>query len=280
MMKTKTLAFISMLGIAGTFASCSASSDELGKPESVSEGKGTFKLNLTANADFSEQTRALNEDTYRNPDNYTVKLLNASNGNELLSCRGSEIASNLPKELEIGSYEIQAFYGTEYDANRNDFRVEGSTTFSIQAKDEKTINLTCEPTCGKVSVVFNNEMNTYYSDYSMTFSGTKKLGTKTFSWARSDNEPWYIALDAAGETINYELNLTIKDEYIKTESDGKTEKQGQVTGSFSLERNKAHKITVTPQYTPTTEGALSIKITIDDSTNDKPITIEVPVTWI
>ena len=278
MKKTKTLAFISMLGFAGALASCSASSDELGKPEE--NGKGQLKLNLIANADFCEQTRALNEDTYRNPDNYTVKLLNASNGNELLSCKGSEIASNLPKELEIGSYEVKAYYGTEYDANRSDFRVEGSTTFSIKAKDEKTINLTCEPTCGKVSVVFDNEMNTYYSDYSMTFSGTKKLGSKTFSWAKTDTEPWYIALDAAGETISYELNLTVKDEYIKTLNDGKTESEAKVTGTFSLERNKAHKITVKPQYTPTTEGALSIVITIDDTTNDKPMTIEVPITWI
>ena len=37
---------------------------------------------------------------------------------------------------------------------------------------------------------------------------------------------------------------------------------------------------ISANYTPTIFGELEIEITIDDSTNDKPVEIEVPIEWI
>jgi hypothetical protein len=37
---------------------------------------------------------------------------------------------------------------------------------------------------------------------------------------------------------------------------------------------------ISPVYTPTGSGDLSIEVTIDDTTEDKEVDIEVPVTWV
>lgn len=269
------------LGLAGMISACTSerSIDEQ-FPSQQAKEKGTLSLSLTSGTNFDVQTRALNEDNYRNVANYTVQLINSSNNNVLLECKGSELSTNLPKELEIGSYEVKAFFGTEYASSRNDFRVEGSSTFTIKANENTDVTVDCLPTCGKISVAFDSDMATYYDDYNVAFSGTAALGSGSIAWAKADTEPWYVLLNESGETVNYTVNVTVKDDYAHVDANGNKQTSGTATGTFTLQRNRAHKLTITPNYTPTTEGGLSIKITIDESTSDKPVTIEVPVSWI
>lgn len=274
-MKQKQLIFCMGLSAIALFASCNEREIDL-NPNGGSKEQGTLILNLNASTDF-DQTRALDESTYRNTQNYDVRVINASNENVILECKASQLSANLPKKVDIGSYRVEASYGTEKDASRNEFFMFGETVTTVKSKEEKAITVDCTPTCGKVSVVFASDMSTYYTDYNVTFSGTKKLGAKTISWAKSDTEPWYIALDKTAETISYTINLTTKDEYLPEGSNTNT---GTASGTFTLERNKAHKLTITPNYIPTTEGGMKLTITIDDSTNDKEITWEVPVTWL
>ena len=279
MKQNKILTCLS-LGLAGMMLACTSerSIDEQLPKETTEKGKLT--LSITNGTTFEKQTRALNEASYRNTGNYTVQLINSSNNNVLLECKGSELTSNLPKELEIGSYEVKAFYGTEHPASRNEFRVEGSNTFTIKAKENATVNVDCLPTCGKISVDFDSEMATYYSDYKVSFAGTAALAGNAIEWAKDDTEPWYVKLNESAETISYTVSVTAKDDYAHVDGTGSKQTTGTATGTFSLQRNRAQKLTIAPNYTPTTEGGLSIKITIDESTNDKPMTIEVPVSWI
>lgn len=270
------------LGLAGMFVACTSerSIDEQLPKEANTIEKGRLTLNLTADAAFISQTRALNEANFRNTANYTVQLINSSNQAVLLNCKGSELSDNLPKELEIGSYEVKAFYGTEYPYSRDDFRVEGSKAFTIKAKEETTVTVDCLPTCGKISVDFDSDMAKYYSDYSVSYTGTAAMGSNSITWAKADTEPWYVKLNESGETITYTVNVTAKEDYAHVDANGNKQTTGTATGSFTLERNRAHKLSIKPNYTETTEGGLSITITIDESTNDKPITIEVPVSWV
>lgn len=270
------------LGLAGMFVACTSErsiDEQLPKDTNTTE-KGRLTLNLTADAAFPSQTRALNEANYRNTANYTVQLINSANQAVLVNCKGSELSSNLPKELEIGSYEVKAFYGTEYSYSRDDFRVEGSKSFTIKAKDETTVTVECLPTCGKISVDFDSDMATYYSDYSVSYTGTAAMGSNSITWAKADTEPWYVKLNESAETITYTVNVTAKDDYAHVDANGNKQTTGTATGTFTLQRNRAHKLSIKPNYTATTEGGLSITITIDESPNDKPITIEVPVSWI
>lgn len=280
-MKTKQTILLMMLGAAALCTSCVSEDRDLtpNATGTTSVKKGQLTLNLNADASFDAATRAVTEANYRNTNNYTVQLVSSSN-QILMDCKASELSQNLPKELEIGSYEVRAFYGTESDASRNDFRVEGSKSFQIAAEQTTTVNVDCAPTCGKISVAFDANMANYYDDYSVTFGGTAKLGSKTIAWAKADTEPWYVALGTTAETVSYTISLTAKEAYAIIDNAGQKQTTGTATGTFQLERNKAQKLTITPTYTPTAEGGLSVTISIDDSTNDRPVTITVPVSWI
>ena len=276
-MKQKQLIFCMGLSVMSLFTSCLSEDHDLDlNPSGGTKEQGSLVLDLSAATNF-DQTRSLNESDYSNTSNYNVKVVNAANENVILECKASELSSNLPKTVDIGSYRVEASYGTERDASRSEFYMYGEAVATVKAKEQKTVTVNCTPTCGKVSVAFDSEMATYYTDYNVTFGGTKKLGAKTFSWSKTDSEPWYIALDKSGETVSYTINLTTKEEYLP---EGASSNTGTVTGTFTLERNKAHKLTISPNYKPTTEGGMKLTIVIDDSTNDKNITWEVPVTWI
>lgn len=268
-----------MFSACGVMTSCLSEEHDFSIPGESTE-TGTVILSLDADATFEVASRALSEDAYKNTNNYSVQIINAANNNVVLECKGSELSSQLPKTLDIGSYKAIAFYGKEQAASRNEFYVYGSSTFTIKAKDEKPVNVKCLPTCGKVRVTFDNEMANYYSDYSVSFGGTSLLGSNTFAWAKTDSEPWYVGVQENGETVNYTISLTAKSDYLSKDNNGDTHETGTVTGTFKLERNKAKNLTIRPNYTPTTDGGMKLSITIDESTNDHEISYEVPVTWI
>lgn len=274
-MNKNILMLLAAMGVASLMTSCASDENILGQ-----EGKGTVNLSLTTGTEFAVQTRALTESNYKNVNNYTVQIVNANNGTVVDEFKGSEVNSKFPKTLNIGSYRIAAFYGKESPASRNDFFVTGTTTFNVKGDDNVDVSVKCAPTCGRLSVVFTPEMATYFANYEVVYGGTTALGTNTITWAKNDTEPWYVLLDEAGETVNYTINLTTKEDFLQTINGGEGKVDAQVTGTIQLQRNKAHKLTVSPTYTPTTDGGMKLTITIDEGTNDKEITIEVPVTWI
>lgn len=232
---------------------------------------GMLSLSLYGGANFT--TRALQESSYKNVDNYTVVVVD-KDGVEKMNCKGSEVASKMPLTMSIGSYEIKAFYGTETPASRDAFYVYGEVKGSIKADQEENVNVVCVPTCGRIDVNFDDAMSTYYSDYYVTFTGTQALGAEAISWLKDDSEPWYVKLNEGGERISFAITVTPKDEYLNNEQQGDVK-----TGTFMLDRNKGYKLNVSANYTPTDIGGIEINVTIDESTNDKPVDIEVPIEW-
>lgn len=279
-MKQKQLIFCMGLSAIALFASCSEHdfdtkpSDNLDKSET-----GKIVLNLNADASFDEETRALNEADYRNTRNYTVQLLQGTN--VLQTWQGPQ--SDLEFERTIGSnnsYTIKAFYGTEESASRNTFRVEGSTSFILNPDEEKVVNVNCTPTCGKILVKYDVEMAKYYDDYSTEFSGTEALGSQKLPWSKNDEEPWYVKLKESGEEISYTISLKVKEEYVHVDKNGNTSTTATASGKFTLKRNEAYKLTVKPHYTSNEYGTFTLTITVDETTNDRVVSIEVPVEWI
>ena len=252
-----------------SLAACTSMDEGLSAPTESEEGILTLKL--SSGAEFHEDTRAVNLETYRNTDNYTVKVYD-KNKVEKLSCKGSELAQNMPLTLSIGSYKVIASYGKEHDADKNEFYIEGTTAGTIKSgsQNEPAI-VVCTPTCGRISVLFDTEMSKYFSDYSVDFNGTKALGSKTISWTKSDTEPWYVKLEEKGETITFTINATAKEEYSSS---------GTWSGTFELLRNKAYKVNVKPCPVAPGTGNIDLEISIDQTTNNIEKDIEVPVTWI
>lgn len=268
--KTWMQGLVVVLGLSLT--SCSQDSGWNNQAESR---QGYLSLSLNTNTDFVVKTRAVNEEQYKNVSNYDVVVLD-QNGVEKLNCKGYEVASKMPLTMNIGSYTITASYGKESAASRNDFYVFGSVAGSIKAEQKENVVVTCTPTCGKISVNFGENMATYFSDYNVIFTGTEALGNNTIEWLKGDTEPWYVKLNPTEETIKFTITTTTRDEYVN----GNNEQVATKNGTFKLSRNKAYKININPAYTPTTEGTVNITVTIDESTNDKPVDIEVPVDWV
>lgn len=262
---------------AGLGLTACTSDDGLSTPTTAEVGQLT--LSLSSGTKFTEETRAVNENSYKNTDNYTVVVMD-KNGNQKLNCKGSEVASKMPITLPIGDFTVKAYYGSEEDASRDNFYVYGERGGTIKSDQKEDIPLTCTPTCGKIKVNFDQSMSIYYSDYNVSFSGTKALGSKSINWAKNDTEPWYILLDKNGENISFTITATAKEDYVNIPN---MEQTYTKTGTFPLQRNKAYKMNVKSVYTPSEQGGetgMNIEITIDESTNDKEHDIEVPVSWI
>ena len=268
-MKKTNCMLMATLSLGMLFASCSQD-DQLGSEQ------GTLNVKFKSGVKMFVGTRAVQEDSYANTDNYTVVVLD-KDGNEKISCKGSELYAQMPLTMPIGGFTVKASYGTEAPASREYFYVYGETQGMIKAEDEVAAELTCSPTCGKISVNFDAEMATYYSDYNVKFTGTEALGANSISWQMEDTEPWYVKLNEKGETVSFVITVITKDEYINGDN-----KQNTTTkaGTFNLARNKAYKLNIKPVYTETGSGELNFEVTIDESTIDKEYDIEVPVDWI
>lgn len=272
--KQSKLMFGLALILASSLFSCNLDADMQGQSGT---NQGQLLLSLNSNTDFTDATRAVVESSYENVDNYSVVVLD-KDGNEKLNCKGSEITSKMPLTLAIGSFTIKAFYGKEEAASRDHFYVLGEYSGTIKSEQKESVTVTCTPTCGRITVNFGGDMATYFADYNVTFTGTEALGNNTIAWLKDDTEPWYVKLNNAerGENINFTITTTTKDEYINGDKEQVTTK----SGSFNLSRNKAYKMNINPSYNPSTSGDIEIEVTIDESTNDIPVDIEVPVTWL
>lgn len=259
-----------MLMVGNILLSCSLNT---GLGDSAEYGQGELMVALKANASFDE--RGAVESGYENTDNYTV-VITDKDGVKKMECKGNEIRYQMPLPLSMGSYKVQAYYGTEHDASRDEFFVYGEAEGNIEPGVAENVLLTCVPTCGRISVNFGNLMDTFFSDYHVTFTGTEALGTKTIAWEKGDTRPWYVKLNEGGETVSFSISTTTHEEFVN----GNQQTVATRKGSFKLDRNKAYKMNISPNYNPAGMGNVSITITIDDSTNDIPVDIEIPVDWV
>lgn len=267
-----------MIGMALLLATSLVScSQDVELDNQVGNEKGQLTLTLGSNADFLAETRAVNESSYENTDNYDV-VVTDKDGNVKLSCKGSQVASKMPLTMVIGGFTVRATYGEETVASRDKFFVLGEYSGTIKSEQNESIEVLCTPTCGKVTVNFDEGMPTYFADYNVVFTGTEALGNNTISWLKDDTDPWYVKLKAGavGETIAFTITTTTKDEFVNAEKEQIT----TMTGTFNLSRNKAYKMNVKPSYSSSASGEIGIEITIDESTNDKNVNIDVPVTWL
>lgn len=250
-----------LMGIALLSAACSSSTevDELTQP-----GYGTLALGVTAQTDFESLTRAVTESEYANTANYTVEILQ----NE--EVKQSFTYSEKPATITLanGSYLIKAHYGKESAASRTEFYMVGSMPFSVQGK-EVTLNVDCAPTCGKLLVKFNTtEMDKHFSDYYVVYeTEALKAAGGNATWAKTDTEPWYVKLNTAGETVKATVH------YVRM-SDGKKQTQ---TVSYRMAPNQKWTLNIQPKKDA---GNLGIDITIDESTVDQDIIIDIPSEWL
>ena len=264
-MKKNTIFMCLSLGLAGLLSSCS-SFDNPYEPKEVASEKGLLTLNLASGVEFT--TRAANESDWTNLENYNITI--KKEGGEAVTKPYSEWG--FPWACDEGTYSVTAFKGEEKAYSHDTFYATGNGSCTVEKGKESKAEITVSPTAGKVIVEYDPELSTYCSDYSIDFSGTTAMGSEIAHTDKANNEgPWYFAIKKGGETVNYTINLTAKSDYTK---------EGSATGSFVLEPNQVQKLTIKAHHDEYTQGGIIISITIDKETDEKPVDVEVPVTWV
>lgn len=248
--------FCYMLLCAVGFTACSSDADDV----IAENGIGYVSLALNADTGFGKATKAVDESVYGNVENYTVEIWKDG---KLIQGK-SWLYPDVPEFIELtsGGYELKAYYGEDKPASTTGMYVEGKKTFNVNA-NQTTVSLTCQPVCAKVKVEFDPTMAEYFSDYSITFQ-TKALEDLSFVWKKGDKDPVYLKVEN-NETITTTYNLVKKD--------GKTT---PLSKTYNLSPKKFLTIKVKPV---TSNGNLGITIEVDDTTNDRPIDIEIPSNW-
>lgn len=243
-----------LLGFAA-FTACTSEEDDALIPE----GKGYVKLSL--NADTGFKTKAVDESYYGNKENYTVQILD-KDGSTVKNWKYTEIPEGLI-ELENGSYVLKAFCGEDKNVSTTSMYVEGTENFDISG-DKKEISVTCTPVCARLTIVGEGMDEVFEDWYAMI--GTKAQDGSFYKYDK-DGDPVYLKVEK-NETISVNFTFTPKS--------GRTAKP--INRTYTVNPNEALKITLKPAAPE--NGSLGITITIDGSTNDETINIEIPADWV
>ena len=267
-MKKYAVMLCAMLAMGAFTASCSSDEEAV---QGAAEGKGLVKLSLNVGADF--QSRAINESDYKNLANYTVQIISDRTGNVVEGCEwtGTTIPQDLI-ELDNGDYTVLAFTGEDYKgvgATTEGMYVEGKDDFSVDGDQTATATVNCTPQCARATVEFDPEMETYFNDYYVVFSGTKAMGQSSYTWAKNHGtDPVYMAVTGT-ETLTATIKLVDKT--------GKVAED--IVRTKEVSAAKAWKLNIAPVVEEAT-GNVGITIKIDQGTNDIPVDIEIPSEWL
>lgn len=268
-MKKELRALLASSFAVMAFVVTSCGNNENNEPAALA-GEGNVTLDITSKANSFTTTRAVDEATYANIAGYTVKILTAE-GVEKTSSLYSEIPTTI--KLDNGSYILQATYGEAYKdaiASRDGFYVTGERNFQVQGKDV-TVSVDCYPTCGKLKASFSDNMSEYFSNYYIEFQTEKSKANNNgkIMWAAEDKDPWYVTLtsDSKGEDVTAVVTYTRL-------SDSKKLTQAF---SYNMTSGKQWNLNIVPKDNG---GYMVIDIVIDETTNDRPVDIEVPGDWL
>ena len=67
------------------------------------------------------------------------------------------------------------------------------------------------------------------------------MGVQSCTWEKADTAPWYVAIGANGENVNYKIHLTAKADYLP---EGQTSKTAEIPGTILLKRNNRKNLSV------------------------------------
>ncbi len=255
----KAKILVGVLSGIGLFASCSSDTEELLNES----GTGFVSFSIQANAGF-QTTRAASED-YEDVNNYTVQILQ---GNKIVGDSCEWEYSKLPNEIELpnGEYTLKAFYGKEEAVSSTAPYVEGTKDFEVSSNLQK-VEVSCKPTSAKVSVEFDEKMDEYFSDYSVSI--TTKALTKGQTWGKDDSEDIYYLKVEEKEQIKMEISLTNKE----------TEESFKSTKTYTVSPGDYKNYTIAPKASESDDGSLSITISFKDDTTNHEVDITIPADW-
>lgn len=262
--------FFYCIFFASTLCFTSSCSQEESTPASdtkIMVNLGTDMTFKSGNAGKERTTRAIDEDTYTDIRNYTVKLTKSETDEVIQSALYSDW--ELAYEVEPGvSYTLSASYGQTEPASYDNLLVSGSETFTVQAGSTKTISFQCKPKAAKVNVVYSENFSNFFSDCIVSIR-TKHMD-EAWQMAKADEgKDLYIQTD---DTESVELSFDIKD------LNGESVSPEGFTGTktVSVTPQTLLKLTIKPDVTEIEGGKFGINVSVNTDVVDEDVNITIP----
>ncbi|WP_297904668.1 DUF4493 domain-containing protein [uncultured Parabacteroides sp.] len=247
-----------LLGCCLMLSSCSSEGDELDIPE----GKGFVKIDLTPEVGF--QTKAVDENEYKEVNNYTVQVFKAGQEEKLII---NDLYKNLEEvyQLNVGNYMLKAFMGEDKPVSSEVLYFSGEAAFEVKEGEEVTAPVTCKPSSARINVVFDSKMDEYFSAYSLKIE-TEAQKPSSFEWTKDIVGPMYFKVGNQ-EDVKVTVSLTPKENVTAKDA----------VKTYTLSPADALKLTLKPVIS---NGNLGISITVDETTVDHPVDIVIPGDWV
>lgn len=262
---TRKIVFLVWSVLVLSIVTISCNSDKVG----AFEHPGVLQLGLSADtADIpgdQEITKAvLSElEAFLNTDQYQIEILQ---GEEETVVSSFDHYKDMPDlvELERGNYRIRASMGEQKPAAFEAPRFEGVSDFIIKENMTTKLNITCALANARVAVAYTDSFKVVYPTYSLAV--TTSHTTEPFEFVQDETRPGWFQVNADGEDLKG--ILTVKPDT------GEIKQYAVTIPSVKPKDNVKLTFNSTPNTRP--DQGLTVKITINDETEEKPVYIYIP----
>lgn len=265
MYSTRGIVFLVWSVFALSITTISCNSDKVG----AFEHPGVLQLGLSADTagipGDQEITKAvLSElEAFLNTDQYQIEILQ---GEEETVVSSFDHYKDMPDlvELERGNYRIRASMGEQKPAAFEAPRFEGVSDFIIKENMTTKLDITCSLANARVAVAYTDSFKVVYPTYSLAV--TTSHTTEPFEFVQDETRPGWFQVNADGEDLKG--ILTVKPDT------GEVKQYAVTIPSVKPKDNVKLTFNSTPNTRP--DQGLTVKITINDETEEKPVYIYIP----
>lgn len=255
--------FFCILISAIIFFSCN--SDRFGEVENVGILQLSLMTDTTAVNNGAVVTRSTSFDwtPFLDTEKYKIEIIK---GEENTVVRTFEQYKDMPDiiELERGNYKIRASFGEQVPAAFESPHFQGVSEFIIKQDMTTKLDVTCALTNARVTVYYTDSCKMVYPKYAVAFETTHT--TEPFEFIQDETRSGWFQVNENGEDLKGVLTVT---------PDEGEMKQFSVTVPSVKPKDD---IRLTFNSTPNTrpDRGLTVRITINDKTIEKPLYIYVP----
>ena len=255
--------FFCILISAIIFFSCN--SDRFGEVENAGILQLSLMTDTTVVNNGAVVTRSTSFDwtPFLDTEKYKIEILK---GEENTVVRTFEQYKDMPDiiELERGNYKIRASFGKQVPAAFESPHFQGVSGFIIKQDMTTKLDVTCALTNARATVYYTDSCKMVYPKYAVAFETTHT--TEPFEFIQDETRSGWFQVNENGEDLKGVLTVT--------PDEGEMKQFSVTVPSVKPKDDIRLTFNSTPDTRP--DRGLTVRITINDKTIEKPLYIYVP----
>lgn len=255
--------FFCILISAIIFFSCN--SDRFGEVENAGILQLSLMTDTTVVNNGAVVTRSASFDwtPFLDTEKYKIEILK---GEENTVVRTFEQYKDMPDiiELERGNYKIRASFGKQVPAAFESPHFQGVSEFIIKQDMTTKLDVTCALTNARATVYYTDSCKMVYPKYAVAFETTHT--TEPFEFIQDETRSGWFQVNENGEDLKGVLTVT--------PDEGEMKQFSVTVPSVKPKDDIRLTFNSTPDTRP--DRGLTVRITINDKTIEKPLYIYVP----